>query len=801
VTIFQDLSLAMRRLANAPGKTVSLLLLVAIGIGGNIVILGFVNGFLRRQPAINAARRLVAVYSVDPTGAYSRTTLTDFHALAADSSTFASVAAVKIYNATMTVDGIPQPASVAAVTDGFFDVFADHPVAGREFSAGEAAAARSAVISYSLWQREFSGSTDAIGALLIVGGFPYAIAGVASADLPGLFLGQPVDVWTRLSMPASSSDSDTTPSYFVFARPQPGLAMAAVQSGVETALARADQLRPTAAAAQRSAVIPYSGIEPSATMRVNSIGFALLFASMCVLVLACAGVAGLVLSLSSARAHEFATRHAIGASRATLTRQLINESGLIVCAGATFGSMVAFWTARVLPPLFFPRDYDLLHVAISPATLTLTLLLFLASIVATELAPLLRTDDATSVLLLRQDPAAMATPPIVHRLHASLLTGQMAVCGALIVATTMAAMSVHGAIDDSGRAGSTHILLASLRAQAGEDPDRGLPYLAQLEAHVHRISGVEVTAWTDRPPATLGRQEHLRLLRASQDPNTRAVALETDLVGVSVVSPDYFRLVGATTVAGRVFDETHIVRLLAVVNESFAHRYAGDDIVGHLLLDETNHLIEVMGVVRTNRLSALESPDEPRIYYPLRQRYQGSMTLLARVNGDAERMASLVGASLDVVPGGTLTGPVVSLDQHLQRHLAYERLSIAFMEIGAAMAIVIALIGLHSAAVISVTRRRREIAVRIALGAKAAHIASLVMADTLRLASVGTALGVFGIVIGSVMLSHLGYRSGRPPWIALVVTPASMLFMVAIATASPIRRATRVDPLFLMRGG
>jgi predicted permease len=879
-----DLVSAFRALRRAPALTFALLSTVALGIGSNAMVLGFIRGFVTRELPLPGVESIVSIFRRDGRDAFGPFSYEEFLSLREQTAVFGAVGAARESQSSVRMAGSPAVLSIAAVTPELAALL------GLGMPDG-------IVISDRLWRDVFASSPAVRGERVAMQGVERAIAGVAPDWLDGLYMGRAIDAWVPLETDTLQGVARTSRTFWILGRLRDGTSA----SRAETALAGAGGDRPVAVRA-------YTGITPEVTGGFSRLDQLLPLAAGAVFVIACANVAAFLLSRASARSHETAVRVAIGASRRQLGRQLLADSLVISASGAAGGVLLAFWTTSVIPALLFEQDAA--HLVSDPdrAAIAGVSVACLLITTACGLAPLFELRDDDPVAVLRRESAGPSLA--MRRLRTGLVVTQMACCSVLVIATGMLLEGFRGALRTSAGQRLGEPLLATITARPDVRMPVGLGYLRKVEAAALSVSGVTSAAWVSRPPGSRPLWQSLRIeppglprrevvidveaftpgtvsriaLAAvagrlfggrdapqscrvaivneeaanaffSGDPVGRTIhdqqGLRAEIVGVvsmrkdaaapvprptifyyaeqtgppldrtgpqtfqvpvpsetssavvdaAIVSPQYFPMIGLPATQGRGFGEASVSDCrIGVINEQAAELYFNGDAVGGAIIDGSGIRTEIVGVVGSTLVGTSQRHPEPTLYLPLGQDYQARMTLMIAARNTEGRLMATLRQSLAAVPGGFAPPVILTLDEHLIRTaLAPQRIATLLVSASAAIGLVLGGLGVYSALADSARRRRREIALRLALGAQRWRVVRQVLGEGLRLAGAGTAAGAIGAMLAARGLTRISPGTdGAAAWVWLAA-PVVLLAAVCAASVLPARRAMAVDPLSIMR--
>jgi predicted permease len=671
------------------------------------------------------------------------------------------------------------------VSANFFPLLGTPAATGRTFSDANPDEP-AMVISDGLWRRRFGADPAVVGKVVVLGRAPFTIAGVAPRGFRGTELYYDPDLWISQGAWEALSPGESTMrevrQFEILGRLRPDASAGAAR-------AELDGLAANLAAAYPGTNKGWGAtLLSAAEYQLSSAGFVgLLFGGIlvAVLLIACADVANLLLARGEALEREIAIRLALGAGRGRLVRQLLVESLLLSALGGLLALLVAAWLVAVLPAAVSLSGFEFrVDVRVFVFTTALTVL---TAIIA-GLAPALYLSRPDLVPALRREGSA--SPRRVAVRHA-LVVAQIALSTALLVGGGLLARSFTRALGADFGFAQKNVLVVRMNPRMNEAPAR--VFYQEMLDRVRAMPGVKRAGYARRAPLWPSEGgASVEIAVPGQTPSR---------VKFNTVDAAYFAVLGIPVLNGRGFGEQDgpSSTKTAVINETMARRFFPDgDPVGRLFRTRDGVDRQVVGVVRDSKINSLEEPAEPYFYLPFAQDFYGSMSLLAETEGDplalVPAVKSAIGTLAKMPPSefATLRG--------LVRNRVSDRLSLASV-VGAlaGVGLLLAAGGLYGLMSHLVTRRTREIGVRMALGATRRDTLALVLRQALRLWAVGAAAGTAAAIAVSLWLSSLLY--GVRPWDpATLAAVAVLLGLVALAAAAvPVWRAMRVDPVDALR--
>ena len=802
----RDLRYGIRALLRQPGFTFVAVATLALGIGVNSAVFSVVDAVLLRPLPYGEPDRLVVVWDRVSRVGQDRNIVSpaNYRDSARESQSFESMAAYTEAFLNLNSDGgeVERIAGVIA-TPNFFETLRVAPAHGRGFRAEDAgsrgdAGAWPAVISHDLWQRRFGGDPTALGRVVALNGGRGEIVGILPRGF--LFSGKRVDAFMPLTLP-NADDMERRRGWrylTVVARLRPGVTLERAQldmTRVAASLAaRYPEVNAGRGANVRSLEQETIGeVRPALLLLQGSVAFVLLIAA--------ANVAILQLARAVRRMPELATRAALGATRRQLVTQLFVEGLVLALAGAVFGSLLAAWGVRLLvafSPAGLPRAEQ---ATLDLRVLALTLAAALASSLVSGLLPALyaaRADVRSA--LQRSGRAGSGARSVGQR---ALVVAQVAVSLILLVGAGLTARSFTALQSvDPGFLREGALVMDLSLPRAYDTAEARARFFQQLVASVESLPGVRSAGITDNLP--LSGEDASRRFNVLGSEEAVSAA-EHPAAEHRRVSPRYFDAMGISVLRGRVFTEFDGPERAGVVvlNQTFVDRFlSGDKALGRRITIEDGEprVREVVGVVADVKHFSLGAPAKPETYVPYLDWPRPNASLVVRAAGVAAGpLVSGVRAALERVDAGVPLANVKTIDAHLAAASARERFSARVLGVFAALALLMAALGLYGVVAYMAAQRRSEIGLRMALGADKPAIARLVIGEGLRLALAGLVIGLTGALALARVIAAQLYGVGPSDPVAFAWGAAALAAAALLACCVPALRATRVDPAVCLR--
>jgi predicted permease len=810
---WQDVRYALRSFAKSPGFTAAAVGVLALGIGATTAILSLVDTLYVRTLPVPDPSRLVEVYQVRTPGEYFNLSYPDFGFYREHARSFSGLAAhYSSAPINLTLGDRSGEINGSVVSESYFRVLGIRPALGRFFRAEEDAVPGRdpvAVVGYGLWQDRLGGDPAVLGRSLHLNGSDFTIVGVAPESFHGVPLGGlATDVWIPTAMFRVGyryCDAFRRDCHVVklLGRLRPGVTREQAQSEMGV-LARDLAARYPEDRGLGVFVAPARGTDPEYRADVARPAPLLLGLALLLLSIACANLAGLLLARGSARRREIAIRAALGASRARIVRQLLTESVLLSFAGGVGGLLVAFWANDVLARLY-ASDVEgrqiFFRVGVDPAVLVSAIVITLLAGIAFGLAPAL---DASRVELAHAARQGSERRRGGIRLLDGLVVGQVALTLVLLSGAGLLLRSLRHLHAGAGYDPSPVVLLRLRPALVAYSPGRAEAFQREAVRRVESLPFV-VSASPAQAPPLPGWGHRAAVWAPGREPASGRPDDAAHAVA-NAVGPRYFETLGIRLVDGREFDETDRPggARVAIVDATLAARvWPQAAAVGQsLTVDGVPY--RVVGVARDAEYRSAAALPVPHVYTDFWQaeemsREPADARLHVRVTGDPQAaLAALRREIADLDPAVP-----VSEDRTLSEWLGFAfqpvRVAGTMTSAFAAVALLLAAIGVYGILAFSVTRRRREIAIRMALGADSRRLARDVVARGTRLTLIGAAIGTAATLAAARLASSLLYGVGPRDPLTLAATIAVLFGVTLAACYRPARRAARVDPMIALR--
>jgi putative ABC transport system permease protein len=809
-TLIQDLRYGLRLLARSPGFTAIALLTLTLGIGATAAIFSVVDAVLLRSLPYREPQRLVSLFEDNSGAGFPRNTPApgNYADCKAQTQIFEDAAAIteRVYNLTGGPggrSGDPEELQGAAVTENLFSMLGVKPVVGRVFLPEEdrPGAARVALISHGLWKRRFGGDRSLVGRDVLLNGEKYTVVGVMPSGFSYPF--KDTEIWSPRAFTPEQLTNRGMHYLQVVARLRTGVTLAKANAELEVLSKRLARAYPeTNREIRRFFAEP---LHETYTRDARSGLIVLMAAVAFILLIACANIANLLLSRATRRQREIAVRTALGAGRARIVRQMLTESALLAVGGGLLGILLADWCFNFLKNLI-PVDLSrAVSLTLDLRVLGFAVLISLVSSFLFGMAPALQVSKLDLNDVLKEGGRGSAGPR--RRIFRNLLVvGEVALSLMLLVGSglLLESFSRLRGLDPGFR--SDHVLTVRLEVPGtryGEFAKRSEFFERVLE-RVRALPGVKVAGFTSALPLTWdGGTSGFTPEGMALDPNISYDANNR------VVTPGYFEAMRIPLRRGRLFDKSdgQDASPVAIINETMARKFwPNQDAVGKRFKfgspqDKTSwsRIAGVVGDVRQMRLN--EAPRQ-EMYFPYWQAKDNWMVprdLSIRTSRDPLSLAGAVRQAVWSIDRDQPVSNVMTLDDLLDQEVAQRRVQAALLGSLAALALILACVGIYGVLSYLVTQRTQEIGIRVALGANATAVFRTVAGQGMALAAIGIGTGTAAALALSRLLASLlfGVEATDP-----ITYAGAVIVFAAVALLAcyfPARRAARVDPMVALR--
>jgi len=801
-SLVKDLTFTLRQLRKNPAFTFTATVMVTLGIGASVAIFAFVDAALIKPLPYQNPSRLLLVTETTPQIPRAALSYADYLDWKKLNRVFVSLEVFSQRGFVAATSTRTEKIDGARVSDGFFRTLGVAPWLGRDFYAGEDLpdAPRTLILSYGSWQKRFGGKPEIIGQQITVNELPFTIVGV----LPQDFHFAPVEnaeFWTTLHPGLASASCDQKRSCHYLhgvARLKDGVTIAAALADVTRIAKQLETQYPDSNRNQGATVAPLSEIIVG---EVKPILLLLLGAAGLLFLIACMNVASLLLVRSETRRRELSIRRALGATRARLIRQFVIEGLVIVAVGTVAGLFSSHWAMQLLKGLI-PGDMLAAMPYLADLGLNSRVLIFsvaIAGLAATmfSLTPAIRISSLSAGMA---DGARGNAGRAWTRIGSRMVVLELITAMVLLVGAGLLGKSFYRLLQVSAGFEPKHLATMTVAAPGAYMGDKEAVALARnIVDQTKTLPGVTSIALTTTLPLSFnGNTDWIRFVG-------RAYHGEHNEVNEREVSSEYFATLQAKLLAGRTFADSEDLGQpkVVVINKTFARKYfPGEDPIGQRFGDtDLKSTKEIIGVVDDIREGRLDSEIWPAYYAPLNQAPNNELSVVVRAATTEESVLPMVSDAIRRIDSRINISNETTMTQRVnEAPTVYLRRSSTWLVGGfAAVALLLAVVGLYGVIAYSVSQRTRELGVRIALGAQRNAVYRLIMKEAGVLALAGIVIGIgLAILTASLMRKIL---FGTPPWDIATLSCVSVVLACSALLASfvPARRAASVDPITALR--
>jgi putative ABC transport system permease protein len=819
-TLLQDIKIAIRMMIKSPGFSLVVVLTLGLGIGANTAIFSVVDAVLLRPLAYKDSAALVDVWGKIENQGIPRLAASEpeYWDLRNRQQSFSEVGAYTLGNgANLTSnDAPPMQVSAPAATATLFQILGVQTELGRTFTEDEDQPGHDheALLSFALWKSLFGGDPKIVGKSMQLDGQPYVIVGVLRKDFS---LGGKQDLWVPLGLDRMKPQDRGSHYLTMMARLKPGVTVAQASAEMDRFAAQLERENPNnylAGSGWGMFVVP---LKEQIVGRIRPALLVLLGAVAFVLLIACVNVANLLLTRASAREKELSIRTAMGAGRARIIRQLLTESMVYAVAGGALGLCIAYWGVYALHALVPDNVPRMGEVRVDPLVLGFTLGISLLTGIIFGLAPAWQVGRTSLHGTLKETGQSTSAARGTRRLRGILVVSEMALAVLLLVGAGLLIRSFQRLMEVNPGFQPQHLLSMKLSPPVKAYPD-GTPlqtFYQRVLDGVKTIPGVQSAGAISELPMSDSYSSGSTFFEQTSATGLQRYAPMSNLpfteIDYRTIVPGYFQAMQIPLVRGRFLSEadTSDAPRVAVVDRDFANRFwPNEDPIGKRIavqpIPKSNPLLPqwctVVGVVGHVKHYGPDIEGREQAYFPLTQlSFARTMYLAVRTNLEPASVTSAIRQQVLAVDKNMPIYEVSTMDQLLANSVVQPRLNLTLLVAFAAIALVLAAVGIYGVMAYTVTQRTHEIGIRMAMGAQSEDVLKQVLREGATLAAIGLALGLAGSLAAARLIATLlfGVKPTDPLTFAAV---AVILASVSLAACYiPARRATRVDPLVALR--
>lgn len=799
-TSIQDIRYGLRGLGRQPGFTLIAVLSLALGIGANTAMFSLVNAVLLKPLQFAEPDRLVIVWEELPAigAVHDDVAVANFMDWKTQNKVFDEMAALSFRSFNITGDGEPEKVQAYGATANFLPLLGTKPALGRNFLPEEdqAGAAKVAILSYGLWQRRYGADRDVLGKNILLNGQKHLVVGIMPEGFR--FLWGTTGLWVPAAFSAEELKQRQNKNLTVVARLKPGATVQQAQADIGAITERIARDYPNEAAGREASVLSLS---EQVTGKSRRPLIMLLVAAGLVLLIACANLANLLLARATSRRREIAVRSAVGANRGRIVRQLLTESLMLAGLGGVLGLIVAAFSFEFLKKLI-PGGLVSSTLQIDLRVLGYALLVSLITGIVFGLLPALQASRVDLNEALKQGDGRSGLGASGGRSRDALVVTEIALALVLLVGAGLLMKTISNLRGQYSILQPEKVLtLRTVLQGKYQEPAKRWAFYDEVLARTKALPGVVSAGYTTSVPLQWpGGANGFTIDGPQPPPNVATNAIHRQ------VSADYFQTLGVPLREGRYFDnrDDQNAQPVVIVNETMARKYwPSESALGKRIKFGEGPWITIVGVVTDVREMGVDQPVKGEMYLPYRQMttfpaYK-PRDLVIRASGNPLELVAAVRREVHVVDFDQPVSNIATLDQLLDDATQSRRVGMMLLVAFAALAFLLAVMGIYAVLAYFVTQRRGEIGVRLALGAQPRAILSLVLKKGMGLALLGLVIGLMAAFILTRLMASLlfGVSASDPTTFAII---SVLLMSIALfACYIPARRAMKVDPLVALR--
>lgn len=819
--LWRDLRYTGRTMRKNPFFVLFAVSTLGLGIGANTAVFTVINTLILNPLPVYKTSELVAVSAskeknVSRSKAALPISYADLKDYQAKNEVFSSLAGYTSPQlVTLRTGRSSQRLFAELVTGNYFSTLGLKPAKGRFFSPRQTdtpGAHPVAVINYGTWQGNFGGAKDIIGKTLRLNNAVFTVIGVAPPKFIGINAVFGPDLWIPASMAEQllpnemkNALSDRVKVEFLGAgRLKPGVSRTQAQADIATIAAGLSREYPEADRGRTATVWPITDILFASSFGGSSPvvfgSFVLLIVVGIVLLIACSNVANLLMARSAAREHEFALRLATGASRGRLVRQLLTESVFlgvlsgVLGVGSAYAGLGFLWS-------FLPSSANFIAPKLDATVLLFGVLISLLTGFVFGTIPAWRASRIGVAEALKQEGRTIGKGRSRISFANALLTGQVAFSFLLLAMAALFLRSIGQAYNIDPGFQSKHLAIVLTNpGQAGYNEAQTRAFYKEVRERVAAMPDVASVSWASNLPLWANAQNGLQI--EGREQRSKADTISTI---VNTVDVDYFETAGVPIDKGRAFtniDQKNSTPV-AIVNEKVAHDYwpGGDALGRRIQIPGESTMRQIVGIAKTANYTALAEPPQDCVYVPLAQHYSDAMTLYLRTKGDPRQVLLPVQREIQKIAPTILAKDTRTGSQIISDGLFQAKMGVGLLTVFGLLALGLASIGLYGILAYSVNQRKREIGVRMALGAARGNVLRLVLRQGMALVALGILIGFVAALAVARLLGRMLYGVSPADPASIAGAAAVLLLVALVACYLPARAASRVDPLVALREG
>ena len=819
--MLQELKFAVRSLLKTPGFTAVALITLALAIAANTAVFSLVNALLIKPLPFKDPQKLVLLFEKFSAMGLDQipVSVPEYLDYEKQLTSYEGIGAFTFSSFNLTGGDMPERIQGAVATPSVFQVLGVQPIKGRLFHNDEIGEGKDGVILVSerLWRRRFNSDPQLVGQQLQINGRSFSVIGImpASFEFPlplfgvqGATFAERADIWKPVAFTEQEQKARGSRSYGVVGRLKPGISLKQAQAELDTVIASWFPLYPNNYEASTKFGAELYAFQDLVVGPMRGALWILLGAVGVVLLIACANLTTMLLARAGARERETAIRLALGAGRTQLIRQMLSESLLLAVVGAFAGVMLAYWGIDLLRSIGAQTVPRIGEVSVDLRVLLVTLGVSVGTGIIFGLVPALASGKPELTEALKEGGRGSTSGVRRNRIRNALVIGEVAVALVLLVGAGLLLKSFARlqSVDPGFNPKNVltmEIALPLLKYPAGKPVT---DFFAEATRRVKTLPGVEAASFTTILPLS-GTNSDSSFSIEGFDSAAQKVYPDEE---IRTVTPEYFSALKVPLLRGRFFNESDQpdAPWVVIVNKTFAEKWwPNQDAIGKRIAFGNPTApdvkwITVVGVVGDMRHRGLDAEPKPEFYFPHGQtRVNRNMILTVRSTQDPRSLTSSIRREISAIDADLPVANVRTLEQVTADSIAPRRLSVVLIAVFAAVALVLASVGIYGVMSFLVVQRTHELGVRMALGAQRGDVFMLVLGRAAKLVAIGSAIGLVLAVISSRALRSMLYNVAALDVSTFALVTIALAFVALLASYIPARRATKADPMIALGHG
>jgi predicted permease len=788
--LWQDLCYGARILLKQPGFTLIAVLTLTVGIGANTAMFSVVNAVLLRPLPFTEPESLMFFRAKNPASFAAA----DFRDLATQNRSFSHLSAYTDATFNMSGGNAPERVNGARISADLLPTLGVRPIQGRNLTKEENqdGGKKVVLLSQELWQRQFGGDAGVVGRAIGLDGQSYTVIGVLPPEL-----NFPLDKDLFVPLALSVSDLSDYGGYFLslIARLKPGVTLTQANTEVATIIKKSDEEGP------RFESVRVIGLQEALVGDVRTMMLALMGAVGFVVLIACANLANLLMTVSARRQKEIAVRLSLGANRSRIVRQFLTESLLLAGLGGVAGLLLTYCGMTLfnaMLPSAIPRIGE---IGVDGRVLGFTFALTVTAGLLFGTLPALRASHTALTEVLKAGSQTLDGAFGSRRLRALLVVTQVALTVVLLTGAGLLIKSFVRLHQTPLGFRPERILTArvTLQGRAYSTPPQRLNFAERLLEEVRRQPEMREAALTSFLPFATGNQGFGIYMNGQEE-----VRPGMPVADFRSVSPDYFRVMGISLLKGREFSNADHERapMVAIINETMAKRYwPGADPIGKRIKETYYKAVwrEIVGVVGSVRHRSRGEEPKPEMFVPWNQVPAANLNLAVRTQVELASSATALRRAVAAIDANLPVFEVRTMEERLFESIAQPRFRTVLLGVFALLALVMAVVGLYAVMVASVVQRAHELGIRVALGAQRGDVIALVLRQGMKLVGIGIVIGLAGAWMLTRILTTMLYEVKPTDSLTFLAVPVLLIMVAILACWLPARQAARIDPITALR--